>query len=169
MFWFQKVISHRWVAHLARPSPAATADPKALEVVQNQTWLGVIKSKQSISLSVVDFPTGATLAAHSKKRGENVLDRTLYLASKIEVAEEHYMDWDVETESESEDDHEEQDFDMLDGDESPPVKAEGKKPARRSPQKKKTVTVKVEKLDLFDMKTAAKMWTRLATASGRDS
>ncbi|KAJ7759940.1 hypothetical protein B0H16DRAFT_1533081 [Mycena metata] len=156
-------------AHLARHPPAANA---ASEAVQSQTWLGVIKSKQSISLSMTAFPNGATLAAHAKKKGEAVLDRTLYLASKIEVPEERYMDWDVKTDSEGEDIEDDEDFDMLDGDDTPrkpSVNSQGKKPARPSPQKK-TVTVKIEKLDLpklklSDMKTAATMRTRLASGT----
>lgn len=81
------------------------------------------------------------------------------VASKIEVPEERYMDWDVETDSEGED-IEDEDFDMLDGDDTPrkpcaythsylhlepypfysAVKSQGKKPARPSPQKKTVST-----------------------------
>ncbi|KAF8144676.1 hypothetical protein K438DRAFT_1782642 [Mycena galopus ATCC 62051] len=144
-------------SHLGRHLPKA--DPKASPEIQKQLWLAVIKSKQSVALSTEDLPTGASLSTHVKRRGHKGSDRILYIASKIQVPEERYMDWDVETDSEQEEE-EPVDFDMLDEDTTPrkpSAKARGKAPA----------PVKAEKLEpeleLPDMRKAAQMRTRLAT------
>ncbi|KAJ7716979.1 hypothetical protein B0H14DRAFT_3901296 [Mycena olivaceomarginata] len=63
-------------------------DLKASSEIQAQLWLAVIKSKQSLALSTEDLPTGASLAAHAKRKGHKGSERILYIASKIEVPEE---------------------------------------------------------------------------------
>ncbi|KAJ7259952.1 hypothetical protein B0H12DRAFT_1069853 [Mycena haematopus] len=142
------------------------ADPTVSEDSRNQLWLAVIKEHQSVGLSQEDFPTGASLCSHVKRKGHKGSERILYIASKIHISEERWTDWDVESDSEPEE--EPVDFDMLDEDETPrkpSAKSRGKAPARHTPAKE--VVVKVEKreaaLDLPDMKKAAKMRTRLAT------
>ncbi|KAJ7088969.1 hypothetical protein C8R44DRAFT_751652 [Mycena epipterygia] len=155
-------------AHLNRHPPYA--DPKASKEVQQQQWLSVIKTQQSVSLAVEKLPTGAVLVEHSKRKGHKATDRVLYIATIIEVPEERIQDWDVETDSESPEEEEGfSDFEMLDEDESPrklPAKSKGKANAKDKTPVKPRVRVKVESpasdADLPDMKHAAKMRTRLA-------
>jgi hypothetical protein len=64
-------------SHLARHPPKT--DLKASSEIQAQLWLAVIKSKQSLALSTEDLPTGASLAAHAKRKGHKGSERILYI------------------------------------------------------------------------------------------
>jgi hypothetical protein len=63
--------------HLARHQPIG--DPKASEDSQNQLWLGVIKTNQSVALSVEELPTGASLGQHARRKGHSTSERILYI------------------------------------------------------------------------------------------
>ncbi|KAJ7309371.1 hypothetical protein DFH08DRAFT_823541 [Mycena albidolilacea] len=87
--------------------------PEGIERIPSQLWFGVIKIKQSstVTLAGDDLPNGASLADHcqagsasSKKHA----DRVLYIAelpsvAKIKIPKERYSSWDAPgTEAESE-------------------------------------------------------------------
>ncbi|KAJ6467497.1 hypothetical protein C8R47DRAFT_1325974 [Mycena vitilis] len=82
--------------------------------IQQQRWLVVIKTNQSVALASSELPTGSDLARHCKKKGHGHGDRILFLATKKKIPSSRYTDWSVA--SESEDIEEEEDFDMLDND-----------------------------------------------------
>ncbi|KAJ6453659.1 hypothetical protein C8R47DRAFT_1204133 [Mycena vitilis] len=98
--------------------------------IQQQRWLVVIKTNQSVALASSELPTGSDLARHCKKKGHGSGDRILFLgqhihiissfsphapaAAKKKIPSSRYTDWSVA--SESEDIEEEEDFDMLDND-----------------------------------------------------
>ncbi|KAJ7438356.1 hypothetical protein FB451DRAFT_1192699 [Mycena latifolia] len=152
--------------HLDRHPPKA--DPKASPEVQQQKWLGVIKTNQSVALASEELPTGADLADYAKRRGHSASDRVLFIATKIEVPQDRYQDWDVESDSDEPEEEEPfSDFDMLDEDESPQKstsKSKGKAKASVKTPVKKSTAVKIEKPEPeSDMKNAAKMRTRLAS------
>ncbi|KAJ7468192.1 hypothetical protein FB451DRAFT_1401441 [Mycena latifolia] len=146
--------------HLDRHPPKA--DPKASPEVQQQKWLGVIKTNQSVALASEELPTGVDLADYAKRRGHSASDRVLFIATKIEVPEDRYQDWDVESDSdEPEEEDPFSDFDMLDEDESPQKstsKSKGKAKASVKTPVKKSTAVKIEKPEPeSDMKNAAKI------------
>ncbi|KAJ7702720.1 hypothetical protein B0H17DRAFT_1127660 [Mycena rosella] len=166
--FFRTLLPHLF-SHLDSHPPKA--DPTTSLAVQEQQWLAVIKTNQSVSLSGEELPTGADLAFNCKTRGIGISDRILYIATKIKVSSDRYVDWDIESDSEGPE--AEENFDMLDDSnaspQKPTAKSRGKAKAEASgtPEKNKIVAsvVKVEKPEpsLPDMKLAAKMRTRLDT------
>ncbi|KAJ7799902.1 hypothetical protein B0H14DRAFT_2616609 [Mycena olivaceomarginata] len=85
--------------------------PKGIERIPSQLWFGVIKIKQSstVTLAGDDLPNGASLADHCKAgsaSSKKHADRVLYIASvsrKIKIPKERYNSWDSPgTEAESE-------------------------------------------------------------------
>ncbi|KAJ7742007.1 hypothetical protein DFH07DRAFT_50944 [Mycena maculata] len=146
------------------------AGPKVSKAVQEQQWLGVIKTNQSISLAAEELPTGADLNFISKRKGQKASEHILFIATKIRIPEERYRNWDLLSDSDVPDaEDEEEDFDMLDEHSSSPPK-----PAPQSKGKGKAKAlytspikgIKLERLvpePLPDMKQAAKMRTRLGT------
>ncbi|KAJ7705287.1 hypothetical protein B0H17DRAFT_1298339 [Mycena rosella] len=153
--------------HLDRHPPKADAWHSHAQ--QQQQWLGVIKTNQSVSLAGDQLPTGAELAFNCKRKGQSASERTLFLATKIRISSARYTAWDIDSESEGPEEEEEADFDMLDNSEESPSKlapkSKGKEKALATTPFKDT-TVKIEKPDLDspllpDMKKAARMRTRI--------
>ncbi|KAF8184104.1 hypothetical protein K438DRAFT_2008152 [Mycena galopus ATCC 62051] len=135
--------------------------------VAAQKWLAVIKAKQSLSLASDEHPTGSLLALHCKRKGHGAAERVLYIATKVEIPEKRYKNWQLGPESDSPEE-DGSDYDMLDSDGATPRKPSSK--ARgKAPQRSKSPLVKVENFDasLSDMKEAAKRRTRLSTHSIR--
>ncbi|KAJ7663597.1 hypothetical protein B0H17DRAFT_1144005 [Mycena rosella] len=153
--------------HLDRHPPKA--DARHSHTQQQQQWLGVIKTNQSVSLAGDQLPTGAELAFNCKCKGQSASERPLFLATKICISSARYTTWDIDSESEGPEEEEEADFDMLDDSEESPSKpapkSKGKEKALATTPFKDT-TVKIEKPDpdsplLPDMKKAARMRTRI--------
>ncbi|KAJ7888910.1 hypothetical protein B0H14DRAFT_3429891 [Mycena olivaceomarginata] len=82
--------------------------PKGIERIPSQLWFGVIKIKQSstVTLAGDDVPNGASLADHCKAgsaSSKKHADRVLYIVAKIKIPKERYSSWDAPgTEAESE-------------------------------------------------------------------
>ncbi|KAJ7741617.1 hypothetical protein B0H14DRAFT_2637824 [Mycena olivaceomarginata] len=79
--------------------------PKGIERIPSQLWFGVIKIKQSstVTLAGDDLPNGASLADHCKAgsaSSKKHADRVLYIAelpsvAKIKILKERYSSWDA--------------------------------------------------------------------------
>ncbi|KAJ7675512.1 hypothetical protein B0H17DRAFT_1140140 [Mycena rosella] len=119
--FFRTLLPHLF-SHLDSHPPKA--DPTASLAVQEQQWLAVIKTNQSVSLSGEELPTGADLAFNCKTRGIGISDRILYIATKIKVSSDRYVDWDIESDSEGPE--AEENLDMLDDSDASPQKPTAK-------------------------------------------